>query len=64
MVSIDNCKEGAVRLVNGQNVRRGLVQVCINQAWGTVCSNQFFTREAQVVCSQMNFERDGEFNRY
>jgi len=60
LVSIDNCEEGAVRLINGQNVREGLVQVCINQAWGTVCSNLFSVSEAEVVCSQMNFERTGE----
>ena len=43
-------------------MREGLVQVCINQAWGTICSEQFTISDAEVVCYQMNFERAGRLD--
>ena len=57
-----NCTDGDVRLQSGSAdiVRDGRVEVCVNRAWGTVCSEQFTEDDAQVVCSQMNFERNGE----
>ena len=54
-----NCSDGDVRLMGGSNVREGRVEVCLNRVWGTVCSEQFSDSDARVVCSQMNFERDG-----
>lgn len=32
--------------------RRGRVEVCVNNAWGDVCSNSFNSPEADVVCNQ------------
>lgn len=57
-----NCSNGQVRLESGSLglVRDGRVEVCVNRVWGTVCSEQFSEDDAQVVCSQMNFERSGE----
>lgn len=56
----DDCNYGDVRLVGGPNVREGWVEICVNRAWGTVCSEQFSDDDAQIVCSQMNFERNGK----
>lgn len=53
------CSDGEVRLIGGSNVREGRVEVCLNRVWGTVCLEQFSDDDAEVVCSQMNFERDG-----
>jgi deleted-in-malignant-brain-tumors protein 1 len=57
-----DCSYGDVRLESGDAsiVRDGRVEVCVNRVWGTVCDLQFSEDDAQVVCSQMNFERDGE----
>ena len=41
------------------DVVRGRVEVCINDAWGTVCGNQFGTNDAIVVCYQLGFQRQG-----
>ena len=49
-----------MRLQSGSNVREGRVEVCINKAWGTVCSEQFSDKDASVVCAQMSFERNGK----
>ena len=54
-VSAGNCSDGEVRLVGGANITLGVVEVCINNAWGTVCKSGFGTNEAKVVCHQLQF---------
>ena len=54
-----NCVTGDVRLQDGPNVREGRLEVCINNAWGTVCNNQFGIDEAELVCTQMKFSDQG-----
>ena len=56
-----NCITGDVRLEDGPNVREGRVEVCINNAWGTVCNIQFGDEDATVICKQMNFSDQGIF---
>lgn len=53
------CNHGEVRLQNGSSVREGRVEICLNNAWGTVCSGPKDNSFAAVVCAQMNFEREG-----
>jgi len=52
-----NCTDGTLRLAGGTNSWEGRVEICINNAWGTVCDNSFGTPEAQVVCAQLEFSR-------
>ena len=41
--------------------REGRVEICINNAWGTVCDNLFGREDAAVVCEQLEgFQREGE----
>lgn len=57
-----NCSHGSVRLVgdDGDGVREGRVEVCVNSAWGTVCSEYFTQEDAEVICGQLGgFYRDG-----
>ena len=63
----DDCNHGSVRLVgediddDGVRAREGRVEVCINQAWGTVCNQSFTQNDAEVVCGQLDgFYREGE----
>ena len=40
----------------------GRLEICINNAWGTVCNNSFRAVDAQVACDQLvGFERAGKF---
>ena len=59
-----NCTDGSVRLVSGANDTLGLVEVCINNGWGGVCSNQFGTNDAEVVCHQLGFSAAGTTASY
>lgn len=56
-----NCSDGDVRLVrNGEVIRfEGRVEVCMNNAWGTVSSRNFDTLEIRVICRQLGFSRGG-----
>ena len=48
-------------LVDNQTLTMdGRLEICINNAWGTVCNNLFRVRDAQVACNQLiGFEREG-----
>ena len=45
---------GEVRL-NGTSTLEGRVEICINNAWGTVCSNRFSSSDAQVICRNLGY---------
>ncbi|KAF7686757.1 neurotrypsin [Silurus meridionalis] len=48
-----DCKQGSVRLTGGRSKLDGTVEVYINGAWGTICSNDWDDRDAHVVCRQL-----------
>ena len=50
-----NCSDGDLRLVGGEEINQGRLQVCMNGAWGSVCDSGgvFTTDEAVVACRQL-----------
>ena len=45
--------------MDGSNVREGRVEICINQAWGTICNEIYGVTDARVICSDLNFSQEG-----
>ena len=50
---------GAVRLANGSS---GLLEVFLNNLWGTVCDFRFSVSAATVVCKQLGYHRATDVN--
>ena len=57
----DNCTDGELRFsgVNRRSIREGRLEICINNAWGTVCDTLFAEDDAMVVCNQIGFSTEG-----
>ena len=57
-----DCVSGSIRLSGGSSTQ-GRVEVCNNNAWGTVCDDFFGSLDAQVVCSQLGFSSRGKLEQ-
>ena len=51
------CADGDVRLMNGSvsTLSSGRVEVCVDNAYGSVCNDRWDEIDAAVVCRQLNF---------
>ena len=67
LITFTNCSDGEVRLVGGVMEYEGRVEICVNGAWGTICSetsywiwyNTWTTTDSRVVCRQLGHQEYG-----
>ena len=55
----EGCDDGSVRLVDGTTPLEGRVEMCFNEAWGTICDNDFDVADATVICRQLGYSIQG-----
>ena len=53
------CTTGEIRLVNGGVPSEGRVEVCVSGIWGSVADDFWGSPDAQVVCGQLGYSREG-----
>ena len=54
-------QEGQVRLVNGSSSNEGRVEVCMDEGWRPVCTNeQNSSTFAKSICLALGFSEEGE----
>lgn len=54
------CDEGDLRLQGGSSDTIGRVEICHNNAWGTVCDDFWDATDARVACVQIGLPSSGE----
>ena len=52
---VGNCSTGSIRL-NGSSPLEGRVEICINNAWGTICNNRFSSSDPIVICRHLGYD--------
>ena len=53
------CPPGNIRLVGGSVQDEGRVELCQNNAWGTICDDGFDENDANVICRQLGYPDQG-----
>ena len=54
-----NCSNGELRLRGGSTPNQGRVEICINNAWGSVCHYGWGIADGNVACKQLGYQRFG-----
>ena len=55
----ESCSNGNIRLVGGNTDNEGNVQICYNNAWGSVCDDYWGITDSNVVCRQLGLQPYG-----
>ncbi len=63
VTSNDTAAEGSVRLVGGDTLLEGRVEIFLLDHWGTVCDYNWDLADATVVCHQLGYPSAVEVSR-
>jgi deleted-in-malignant-brain-tumors protein 1 len=55
------CTQGGIRLQDGDTTTEGRVEVCNNNAWGTVCDDSWDDVDAAIACKQLELPSSGKY---
>ena len=58
-----NCEDFELRLENRSSPLEGRVEVCMNNAWGTICTEGASEDDVEVICKQLGRLPDGMFHK-
>ena len=59
-----NCSNGDLRLVGGLVDSEGIVEMCQDGAWNSLCSSNWGNKETVMVCKQLQLPTDGKTDRF
>ena len=53
------CTDDTIRLVGGDSMGNGRVEVCVAESWGTVCANSVTDDIASQICASLGQQGTG-----
>ena len=55
-----NCTDGEIRLYDGSDENEGILHVCMDKVWTTVCYNSYWNAEdTRVACKELGYTQYG-----
>lgn len=58
---VQSCKDGDLKLVGGGSNEEGVLKICQQEVWGTICNfNWDPDVDTTVACRQLGFQRTGQ----
>lgn len=55
----NNCFNGEIRLTGNQSEYEGIIEVCYESVWGSICPPAWDIPDAQVACRQLGYTSIG-----
>ena len=58
-----DCNDGDIRLRDGYvggNDKDGRVEICLNNTWGSLCSDSWDFEDASVACRQLGYSYESK----
>ena len=62
VIPSSNCVEHDIRLHPRGSQSEGYVQVCVNGAWGGICSGGISSGASHLMCAQLGYQPRGKIN--